>query len=690
LLFLLFLLSVLAPAWAEEPVRHRDAVPEPGSLECDEVDPCELVLPGAVRFERPAGKPYAAGYDADGELVGWVVLSNDVVDIKAYSGKPMSTLVGLDPEGAITGGRVVHHSEPILLVGIPEQKLHDFVDAYAGVKADEPVVVGQGAAGSVSVDGVSGATVTVLAQNQTILGAARALAQDVGVLEARPVRPGHFVTDRAPLTWAQMVQTGALGNLRVEAAEMHETGPEPFLDLYFGLVDAPHVGIPLLGEHVWRQAMDDLRPGEHLFVAFNRGTTSFKGSGFVRGGIFDRFRVEQGLTAQTFRDLDYANVGHPIVADAPPDLREGGLFVTRDGNVDPGAPYRVVFIATVYDTSKGAFNRDFRSFEVSHTTPSTVYELEGMSAEMMLVVGAWTTRMWRTGLLVAFLGTMVGLFSVGRRWLTASTKRLKRIHIIMMILSVVVLGMVLRAQPSITQLLTLIGGAAGGEFRWSLFLSDPLLFLSWIFIAGILFVWGRGVFCGWTCPYGSLSELIFKASRALRIPEFEVPLPVHHVMRYGRYLVLIGLVVAFLIDAQVGEQLAEIEPFKTTWFVTPWLRHPALFGWWVVLLLWSVFTWRPFCQYMCPLGGALAIPSYVRISGPKRRDFCSKCKICTKTCEPRAIDKNGVINGADCLNCMECEANFYDDQTCPPLVKIRRDKERKVAASRPAASSPAK
>ena len=129
----------------------------PKALDCEVAHPCADVLPGAVRFEPAGDKPYSTGFDGDGERVGWVALSNQIVDVKGYSSKPLSTLVGLGPDGRVTGGRVVHHSEPILLVGIPEQKLHDFVDKHRGVHVEQRVVVGGDAGpGGLSVDMVSG------------------------------------------------------------------------------------------------------------------------------------------------------------------------------------------------------------------------------------------------------------------------------------------------------------------------------------------------------------------------------------------------------------------------------------------------------------------------------------------------------------------------------------------------------
>lgn len=651
------------------------AAPGPNSafgLDCA-VQPCAEVLPTAQSFAPVEGRPFVEGRDASGTLVGWVALSTDLMDQKGYSGKPLVTLVGLSTDGVIVGAKVLHHSEPILLVGIPEQELFDFVATYVGTRADERVIVGHGDGGQGRVvDVISGATVTVLAENQTLLATARMVGEDRGVVKSSSRVPGHFVEDKA-WSWAELVDRKALGHLVVTQEDMGlPPDPLPFVDLWFGIADAPQVGIPLLGESTWRYAMQGLAEGEHLFVVFNHGTASFKGSAFVRGGIFDRISVEQGLGVTTFRDMDYTRIDHPEVADAP-EITEGGLFVARGGHLDPGASYSLVFLGSSYDHA-GGFSRDFRSFSAQHRTPKSVYKLDGPDPEDAVWREAWRVGWKKAAIVGTFFAIVGGLFAA-RRWTTGRMARLKRVHTASLATAFLGLGLLLHVQPSVTQVLTLVGSVRG-EWHPRLFLSDPVLFVSWICIAVLTLIWGRGVFCGWICPYGAMSELGFKLGRKLRLPNVELPDFIHLKLRYLRYVVLAALVALFLHDSALGERMAEIEPFKSTFFVAPWTRHPALFAWWGLLLSSSLFTFRPFCRYLCPLGAALALPSSLRASGPYRRDFCSKCKICTRGCEPRAIRPNGTIDPRECLSCMECEANWRDDQVCPPLVKIRRDRER--------------
>src|SRR3546814_9834517 len=81
-------------------------------------------------------------------------------------------------------------------------------------------------------------------------------------------------------------------------------------------------------------------------------------------------------------------------------------------------------------------------------------------------------------------------------------------------------GFYLKAVPSITQVLTWFHSLLF-RWEWGLFLSDPFLFLFWIFVIVTTFFWGRGMFCGWLCPYGALTEIAFRVAGALGLKRFQ-------------------------------------------------------------------------------------------------------------------------------------------------------------------------
>ncbi|MCO4761365.1 MAG: 4Fe-4S binding protein [Myxococcales bacterium] len=652
------------------------AKPAPKTLDC-ETQPCAEVLPGAVSFKPVAGTSYQVGVDAAGKSLGWVGLSTDVVDIDAYSGKPLVTLFGIDGKAVFTGAKVIHHSEPILLVGIPESALQTFVSWYAGKSVSTRVVVGKSSKpGAISVDAISGATVTALAQNQTVLAAGRKLAMDVGVLAAAKGATGEFIKTDKVLSWQQMETAGVFGRLFVSEKQMGSTKPtaadDQFINLWFTVADAPQIGRSLLGDHEYNWLMGRKKADEHLLVIYGVGSSSFKGSGYVRGGIFDRVRVEQGLRQMIFKDHDHHRIGGHTEAKGAPEFKEGAVFFARGGKLHAGEPFDLVFMGSRYD-GKGGYSREFHSFSATHRLPDSLYkrpEAAPVFETEEIYVQAWRNQGARVYVVLAILLGVMALF-IGRRWLVADMKRLRIIHTSVMLASVLLLGVWLKAQPSVTQMMTFVDGAVHG-FRWSLFLSEPLLFISWISIAIVTLIWGRGVFCGWTCPFGSATELLFKLGRLLRLPEFELPDAVHSRLRYLRYVILVVLIGTFIYSPELGERMAEVEPFKTSFLVAPWTRHWGFVAWWGTLVGLSLFWWRPFCRYVCPLGAGLAIPGSFRLSGPYRRNACDSCKICTKTCEPKAIDKQGKIDPRECLSCMECESNYQNEQVCPPLVGIDR------------------
>jgi transcriptional regulator of nitric oxide reductase len=77
----------------------------------------EQAMPGATRIGEATGNPAAAPAYRDGELIGYVFHSREVVQSVGYSGKPLDVLVGLDLDARITGATILEQHEPILVIG---------------------------------------------------------------------------------------------------------------------------------------------------------------------------------------------------------------------------------------------------------------------------------------------------------------------------------------------------------------------------------------------------------------------------------------------------------------------------------------------------------------------------------------------------------------------------------------------
>lgn len=239
-------------------------------------------------------------------------------------------------------------------------------------------------------------------------------------------------------------------------------------------------------------------------------------------------------------------------------------------------------------------------------------------------------------------------------------------------------GLVLKGQPTTANIVIMFNALKEGQFPLGMFVLEPVIFLSFIFIFITIFVWGRGVFCGWLCPYGAMLELLNKLyDRVLPKFRLRVPEKVHGKAIYVKYGIFLAILGVSFYDFILAEYLTEIEPFRT--FVLKLRREWYFVLYFGVLTAGSVAAYRAFCHYLCPLGGALAMPSLLRnipLIKLRRYDFCRSCRICARTCKPNAIMPNGAINSGVCLDCLDCQVNFWDEDVCPVLVRKRKETQK--------------
>ncbi|UVO18848.1 transcriptional regulator NosR [Stutzerimonas stutzeri] len=663
----------------------------------------EQFFPKATHISEPEGEFQVRTLaDGVGTVYGYAYQSINVTQIPAYSGKPINMQVLLDPQGVIVDAYVLEHHEPILLIGIPEQKLHDFDLKYAGIKADQRVVVGRSSdKNAVTVDAVTGATVTVMVVNEIIMGSAHKVAASLGLvkdnIEARQ-KPALVRADvYKPASWAELTGNGAIRRLHLTngqineafkgtAAEGIDEAPaeeldETFIDLYAAPLNPPTIGRNLLGDNQYRFLMEELKPGEHAIAVLGSGEYSFKGSGYVRGGIFDRVQVRQFGNIISFRDLDFQRL-NDVYAEGIPEFKEMAIFIIREKTgFDPGTPWTLELLVR---RQIGPVDGIFTSFELPYQIPEEYIERPQPTAEELAIieeanrpmwVNIWYQKSFQIGVILVALGLLTVILFLQDK-LTKHPTFLKRLRHGYLVFTVVFIGWYALGQLSVVNVLTFVH-ALVKDFRWELFLTDPVIFILWVFTAASILLWGRGVFCGWLCPFGALQELINEAARKLKIPQYDVPFAVHERLWAIKYIVLLVLFGISLESMMMAEKAAEVEPFKTA--IT--LKFDR--QWWfvlyaVVLLVVNIFTRKVYCRYICPLGAGLAITGRFRLfDWLKRRKECGNpCQICANECEVQAIHPDGHINHNECHYCLDCQMTYHNENKCPPLVNKNKRKKR--------------
>ncbi len=666
----------------------------------------EQFFPDADRVAEPAGEPPVSAVYRGEEQVGVIFETNDVAPIPAYSGEPVNMLVGLDMDGVVTGVRVLEHSEPIMLVGIPEARLVDFVDQYVKRTIRERVRVGlspRKREGFEYVDAVSGATVTVVVMGEAIMRSARQVAIAHGVVDpdALPITEPASVRDDVfeQADWSSLKEAGAIGRMHLTRGEVDEafvgteaehvdTAPagaedETFIDFYAAYLDAPTVGRNLIGDDHYERLMDRLEENEHAIMLMASGRYSFKGSGFVRGGIFDRFQLMQGDRAIQFRDTDMIRAPR-IVAEGAPSISERDIFVVRaEHGFDPGRTWEIELLVR---RQVGALDSAFVNFGLVYSPPEAYFDYPepepaiAVDDDRPLWVTVWEDRVMHIVVLGAGL-TLLTFILLFQDPLARRPKLLWWLRHGFLVYTVVFIGWYALAQLSVVNIFTFTN-ALFTDFQWSTFLMDPMMFILWSFVAVTLLLWGRAVYCGWLCPFGAMQELINEVARRFKVPQWELPWAVHERLWALKYLILLGLFAVSLHSLATAEIYAEVEPFKTA-VTMRWQREWGFVLYAGILLAISIVNRKFFCRYMCPLGAGLAIPARIRLfDWLKRHKECgAPCQICANECEVQAIHPDGRINPNECHYCLDCQVTYWNDRKCPPMV-TRRKRWEKAARAR--------
>ncbi|MFX0541961.1 4Fe-4S binding protein [Roseovarius sp. S4756] len=664
---------------------------------------------GPIRDDMPVA-PLLQG----GERIGWAFIASDYVGTTGYSGKPIHTMVAVDDDAIVLGVKLVKHSEPIVLIGIPDSKIQALAADYAGLDLVKEAESGGTAH---ELDIIAGATVTIMVIDDSIVRAGLKVARDLGLggLTApdAPTGPTFEINFEAtaPQDWETLAGDGTLRRLSLNVGEVNaafEAMDDPraakralkdppetnFIDMYMGLVSVPAVGEALLGSAENANLQDWLEEGEHAIMVAGDGIYSFKGSGYVRGGIFDRIVLIQGDTSVRFRDKMHRRLG-AVAAEGAPDFSETDLFkIPADAGFDPTEPFRLQLLV---QRDVAAIERIFTTFEMSYDLPAhymqkvpgsapapaapsdaqLAADQDEMAAQSALWKRLWKDKTQEIIVLAVMLTILTGAFFF-QGFLTRSERVTYWFRMSFLTVTLVYLGWYANAQLSVVNLMALFG-ALTSDFSWQAFLLDPLTFILWFAVAAALIFWGRGAYCGWLCPFGALQELLNQIGRKLGIPQWTLPWGLHERLWPIKYMIFLGLFGVSLASIEQAEVYAEVEPFKTA-IILNFMRAWPFVAYVVALLVAGLFVERFFCRYLCPLGAGLAIPARLRMfDWLKRYKECGNpCQTCAHECFVQAIHPTGEINPNECLNCMHCQVLYQSKEKCP--VVIRKLKRRETAS----------
>lgn len=205
-----------------------------------------------------------------------------------------------------------------------------------------------------------------------------------------------------------------------------------------------------------------------------------------------------------------------------------------------------------------------------------------------------------------------------------------------------------------------IGSCPLGALQNALMASNtkaPYYVLGILVLFGIML--GRTI-CGFLCPIGLFQELLYK----IKTPKLKKS-GYTRIFSYTKYIILVALVFVIPIFLQSPTFCKYICPAGTFEGAMGLLSNPAnadlfatlgsIFTWkfavLVVIIVASIFIFRFFCRFLCPLGAIYGFFNKFALLGVNLdRDKCTDCGLCVAHCK---MDIRHV-GDHECIQCGEC------------------------------------
>ena len=199
------------------------------------------------------------------------------------------------------------------------------------------------------------------------------------------------------------------------------------------------------------------------------------------------------------------------------------------------------------------------------------------------------------------------------------------------------------------------------NFKFAFYVAGFLMFVGALT--------GRFV-CGWLCPFGLIQDLLHKIPFPKKINTF----PGDRMLRKLKYVILAVFVILmpmFLVD-MLGQgapyfcklicPAGTLEGGIPLVILNKSLRGAVgfLYVWKNVLLaaviILSVWIYRPFCKYLCPLGAVYSVFNPISVFRYRvDKEACIHCGACAKVCNMQ-VNPAENANHPECIRCGQCKA----------------------------------
>lgn len=316
-----------------------------------------------------------------------------------------------------------------------------------------------------------------------------------------------------------------------------------------------------------------------------------------------------------------------------------GVYATpiQDSVVNSNDNAELVAEDSDFEETTDEFSEIDDEFSEFDNSSEEFVEYEGDVAPVIVEEVSYNRLYWDLAILVFTI--LAGVF--------VRYKYTRNLRVVFLLAAVVFLGFYRGGPGIISSLQNTFLYFLGLSTNW----QAIILFIG---LLPVTYFFGK-VFCGWACYLGALQEFLYIG----RVKIFQTE-KAQKVMRIIRYVVFVILILQLTFTQTILWN--KIGPFKVAFnLVSPNITGYILLG---ILLVSSLFIYRPFCKAVCPAG--LVFGWITKIPGASVigiNDTCSGCKTCNTSCKINAITRDNNVSKLDNQECIMCGDCLSDCKT---------------------------
>ena len=601
--------------------------------------------------------------------IGYIYSTWDMVKSLGYDRSPYEIIIGLNTSGTIAGAKLIYHNEPLFEHDVSEEDLLKYVqrtkdiniaNGMAKSSTDKPI----------RPDTVHRGTISSNLMHQAIFQSSRNAALSIGLYDNQNTNRLNYLKEQN-LNWNQLVKNNYITYKRNYISESlkdysKKNETTKYSEIAITLITPRSIGYNILKKNRHDKYMASLNSKDQAILIAGNGY-SFKGDKWRSSKKFERIRLVQGEIIIKFNASDHTRISK-IQSKNSPIFKEVSIFkIDYKYNFDPTKAWYLELLDINYQ------GKNIKNIIIPYFINEEL--IIKKVKEVPMWINVWLESKFRI-MLLSFALLVLSLITIFQDKISKYRKTFKYIRISYLSFTLIWIGWYTGAQLSIFNILSIIRvPITGADLNY--FLIDPLIFIILAFTIISALILGRGLFCGWLCPFGALQELIGWIAKNLGIKKREIPEKYYTKLWTIKYFILVTIIGTSFISMETASTLAEVEPFKTA-IMRHFNRGIPYVSYAIVLLCLSAFMERGFCRFVCPLGAGIAIIGKLRITDNlKRRQECgSPCNLCSTSCPVNAIPSEGKDKGkiimSECFRCLDCQLEYVDTKRCPPLVKIQK------------------